>query len=122
MTANLDLINQVVEEQAETSIPVYSEITREPEVVPEVITEPEIKRIDSDKDGLFDDTEKELGTDINSPDTDDDGLFDLEEAEVYKTNPLNPDTDGDGFRDGEEVKNGYNPNGSGKLFSLPGNE
>ncbi|MEK7498366.1 MAG: hypothetical protein AAB611_00715, partial [Patescibacteria group bacterium] len=25
------------------------------------------------------------------------------------------DTDGDGFKDGDEVKNGYNPNGTGKL-------
>ena len=33
----------------------------------------------------------------------------------YKTNPNNPDTDGDGYLDGDEVKNGYDPNGDGKL-------
>ncbi|MFH1482518.1 MAG: hypothetical protein ABIE46_03290, partial [Patescibacteria group bacterium] len=33
----------------------------------------------------------------------------------YKTDPKNPDTDGDGYKDGDEVKNGFNPNGSGKL-------
>ncbi len=49
---------------------------------------------DSDNDGLADELEKIYGTDLN-----------------------NPDTDGDGFKDGEEVKNGYNPKGPGKLFN-----
>ncbi len=31
------------------------------------------------------------------------------------TDPRNRDTDGDGYADGEEVKNGYNPLGPGKL-------
>ena len=44
------------------------------------------KKIDSDKDGLADETEKILGTD-----------------------PNNPDTDGDGFKDGTEVLNGFDP-------------
>lgn len=48
-------------------------------------------------------------------DTDLDGLFDWEEIEIYGTNPFASDTDGDGFLDGNEVKNGYNPNGPGKL-------
>ncbi|MFH1482402.1 MAG: hypothetical protein ABIE46_02705 [Patescibacteria group bacterium] len=48
-------------------------------------------------------------------DTDHDGLPDLIEVEIYKTDPKNPDTDGDGYKDGDEVKNGFNPNGSGKL-------
>ena len=47
-------------------------------------------------------------------DTDLDGLPDSLEK-IYKTNPNNPDTDGDGFKDGEEVGNGYNPLGPGKL-------
>ncbi len=47
-------------------------------------------------------------------DTDSDGLFDDKEAE-YNCDINNPDTDGDGFLDGDEVKNGYNPNGDGKL-------
>lgn len=44
------------------------------------------KKIDSDKDGLADETEKILGTD-----------------------PNNPDTDGDGHKDDTEVLNGFNP-------------
>ena len=73
--------------------------------------------IDSDKDGLDDVREKELGTGANKPDTDNDGLIDGDEVIIWKTNPLNPDTDGDGFPDGTEVKNGYNPLGIGKIFS-----
>ncbi|MFA5317976.1 MAG: hypothetical protein WC323_00660 [Patescibacteria group bacterium] len=74
---------------------------------------------DSDKDGMTDGEEKRLGTDPNSSDTDGDGLFDREEIRVYKTDPINPDSDGDGYSDGAEVKNGYNPNGQGKLYELP---
>ncbi len=77
---------------------------------------------DSDQDGLSDATEAALGTSVTAADTDDDGLFDREEVEVYETNPLNPDTDGDTFLDGAEVSNGYNPNGSGKLFEVPSND
>lgn len=44
--------------------------------------------LDTDKDGLSDFIEKELGTDIN-----------------------NPDTDGDGYSDNTEYTNGYNPLG-----------
>ncbi|MBU0646828.1 thrombospondin type 3 repeat-containing protein [Patescibacteria group bacterium] len=71
--------------------------------------------VDSDQDGLTDDEERLLGTDPNASDTDNDGLSDREELKVYNTNPLSADTDGDGYKDGDEVKNGYNPNGAGKL-------
>ncbi|MFA4833261.1 MAG: hypothetical protein WC619_00255 [Patescibacteria group bacterium] len=74
--------------------------------------------IDSDQDGLTDEEEVTLGTDINNTDTDSDGLFDREEVRVYKTNPLVADTDGDGYSDGDEVKNGYNPAGPGKLYEI----
>lgn len=47
-------------------------------------------------------------------DDDKDGLTNKEEL-LYKTDHLNPDTDGDGYIDGDEVKNGYNPNGAGRL-------
>ncbi len=47
-------------------------------------------------------------------DSDNDGLSDKEE-EFYGTDKNNPDTDGDGYKDGAEVKNGYNPLGTGKL-------
>lgn len=75
---------------------------------------------DVDKDGLTDDREKELGTSLTEEDTDKDGLSDREEVETYKTDPLSSDTDGDGYTDGGEVENGYNPNGSGKLYTVPG--
>ncbi len=47
-------------------------------------------------------------------DTDGDGLNDIDEG-LYGTDINIIDTDGDGYSDGDEVKNGYNPNGSGKL-------
>ena len=72
--------------------------------------------VDSDKDGLDDVREKELGTDAYNADTDSDGLSDGDEVIIWKTNPLNPDTDGDSYKDGQEVRNGYNPLGAGKLI------
>jgi len=75
--------------------------------------------IDTDKDGLDDVRERELGTNPLNSDTDNDGLSDGDEVLIWKTNPLNPDTDGDGYLDGEEVRNGYNPLGPGKLNIIP---
>ncbi len=75
--------------------------------------------VDSDKDGLDDVREKELGTNPYNADTDGDGLSDGDEVIIWKTNPLNPDTDGDTYKDGQEVRNGYNPLGAGKLFNVP---
>jgi hypothetical protein len=75
--------------------------------------------IDKDGDGLDDAKEGELGTDPNNWDTDGDALSDGDEVLIWKTNPLNPDTDGDSYKDGSEVKNGYNPNGPGKIFEVP---
>lgn len=75
--------------------------------------------LDSDGDGLTNSEEITVGTSISKADSDSDGLGDREEVKVYQTNPRKSDTDGDGFKDGDEVKNGYNPNGEGKLFSLP---
>lgn len=79
-----------------------------------VVTAP----LDSDLDGLTDEEEVALGTNANNPDSDLDGLTDREEVMVYNTNPLAADTDSDGYADGEEVKNGFNPNGAGKLYDL----
>ncbi len=96
------------------------------------------KIIDQDGDGVDDEVEKQIGTDPNNidsdyddlpdgeeiyawktnpltKDTDKDKLFDYWEVKRYFTDPLNPDTDGDGYLDGEEVLNGYNPNGPGKM-------
>lgn len=47
-------------------------------------------------------------------DDDNDGLSNYQES-IYRSNPNKADTDGDGHSDGEEVKNGFNPNGEGKL-------
>ena len=48
-------------------------------------------------------------------DSDNDGLSDDVEA-IYGTDPNNPDTDGDSWPDGEEVQNGYNPLGQGRVI------
>jgi hypothetical protein len=73
---------------------------------------------DSDGDGLTDEEEQGLGTDLYKQDTDLDGLFDREEVKIYKTDPLKKDTDADGFQDGQEVDSGNNPAGEGKLLDL----
>ncbi len=102
--------------EEESAAPVNTQPSTTPvEEAPAVIE----TQIDTDKDGLLDAREAELGTDISKSDTDGDTLFDREEVDVYKTNPLSPDTDGDGYLDGAEVKGGYNPNGPGKLLELP---
>lgn len=75
--------------------------------------------LDTDGDGLTNARELELGTSVTKSDTDGDGLGDKEEVDVYGTNPRKVDTDGDGFLDGQEVQGGYNPNGPGKLFTIP---
>ncbi len=64
----------------------------------EAIGEPD----DSDRDGLTDSLEEEIGTDPYDPDSDDDGLNDGDEVNRYKTDPLNPDTDLDGLSDGTD--------------------
>lgn len=89
--------------------------------VPVQVAQPINGKVDSDSDGLTDDEEATLGTNLQSVDTDNDGLFDREEVKVYHTNPLNPDTDGDGYQDGYEVINHMNPRGAGTLEQLPKN-
>jgi len=65
---------------------------------------------DSDGDGLTDEEELLLGTEVLIPDTDGDGLLDGEEVTVYGTNALNPDSDDDNLTDGEEIsETGTNP-------------
>ena len=58
---------------------------------------------DSDKDGLSDDYEIEIGLDPNKKDTDNDNLPDGIEISEYGTDPLKADTDNDGLKDGEEA-------------------
>lgn len=50
--------------------------------------------------------------DVADPDSD--NLTNAEER-FYGTQSTNADTDGDSYKDGEEVRNGYNPLGEGKL-------
>ncbi|MBN2355540.1 OmpA family protein [candidate division KSB1 bacterium] len=58
---------------------------------------------DSDKDGLINKLEKDIGTDRKNADTDGDLLSDGAEYNQYKTNPLIADSDGDGLTDGDEI-------------------
>lgn len=48
-------------------------------------------------------------------DSDNDGLTNDQEK-IYGTNPNNPDTDKDGYGDGNEVRDGFNPLGGGKML------
>jgi hypothetical protein len=123
------IVEEMIEEEKETEkIPQESEeiieeeeiipLPEKPEIIEVEIPEPIASPVDTDKDGLTDQEEIQLGTNINSVDSDRDGLFDREEVKVYKTNPLEQDTDGDTYLDGAEVRGGYNPNGPGKLYEL----
>lgn len=75
----------------------------------------DVSNVDTDGDKLNDGEEVSMATDPLIADTDGDGLPDGDEVRVRKTDPKNKDTDGDGFGDGEEIRNGYNPLGEGKL-------
>ena len=61
------------------------------ETVPFVVVKTEngytVNAIDSDNDGIADEYEVLLGTDVNLPDTDGDGLSDYDEVYVIKTEP-----------------------------------
>ena len=120
-TARPTVNNSVVQEQPaiieeEAVAPAPPVEINELEVPP---IQPEVTApLDSDFDGLLDEEEAGLGTNLNNPDTDYDGLTDREEIKVYGTDPLYQDTDGDGFNDGDEIKNGYNPKGPGKLLEI----
>jgi len=59
-------------------------------------------------------TQTDSGDQVSVVDSDFDGLDDQSEAK-YGTDPKNPDSDGDGYLDGQEVEGGYNPLGVGKL-------
>jgi len=58
----------------------------------------------------------QIGLAGGGDDSDKDGLVD-EMERIYGTSTYDDDSDDDGFKDGDEVKNGYNPLGPGKLES-----
>jgi hypothetical protein len=118
-------------------VPVSEEVVITPSLPTPTTTPPISNLTDSDSDGLTDEEESVLSTNINLIDTDNDGLSDFEEVKTYNTNPLladtdidelsdyeelkiyktnaqNPDTDGDTYLDGAEVKGGYDPTAVGK--------
>lgn len=64
---------------------------------------------DTDQDGFDDETETELGTDINNIDTDGDTLNDFFEVNIHNTDPTLADTDEDGFNDNIEIEAGTSP-------------
>ena len=64
---------------------------------------------DTDKDGLTNAEESELGTDPESSDSDGDGLNDFEEANELGTDPTLKDSDGDGYWDSWELTEGTDP-------------
>jgi hypothetical protein len=112
--------SEVPEAPAPAPVPTPEPVVPVPE--PEPIPQPEPPASvpeDTDHDGLLDVEEAALGTDLNSVDTDFDGLFDYEEVKVFLTSPTRADSDGDGYADGVEIKNGFNPNGPGRLQNLP---
>lgn len=120
---NLPNVSNAVPEKVNSNTTNINSVTNTVNVPP-VVTPPVVEPVvepDTDKDGLTDVREAEIGTSSTKVDTDDDGLFDFEEVETYHTNPLLADTDGDSYKDGVEVDGGYNPNGAGKLFDLPAN-
>ena len=69
-----------------------------------------VEEVDSDGDGLTDELETALGTDLSLADSDADGVSDSDELDFYGTDALDPDTDGDGLEDAEELLTyGTNP-------------
>ena len=59
---------------------------------------------DLDEDGLSNERESSLETDLRRADSDGDGLPDGAEVDTHDTSPRNADTDGDGLEDGAEVE------------------
>ncbi|MEZ4868487.1 MAG: FHA domain-containing protein [Caldilineaceae bacterium] len=64
---------------------------------------------DTDRDGLTNQQEQDLGLLPNDSDTDKDGLRDGDEVNQYHTKPLDDDSDDDGLKDGDEVTRGLDP-------------
>ncbi len=65
---------------------------------------------DEDKDGLINEEEEQLGTNVFVVDSDKDGLTDFEEHTKTNTDPLCADSDRDGLDDGIELMAELDPN------------
>ena len=74
----------------------------------ELAGEREVGEVDSDGDGISDETEKQRNMNPNSSDSDQDGLLDDREL-LVGTNPLQVDSDDDGISDGREFEFGSDP-------------
>ena len=90
---------------------------------PQLSWEPFVDANDADSDDLSDGWEIQYFGDLISTDgtidSDGDGLLDQSEFEE-NTNPTNRDSDGDSLDDGSEIYNGLNPNvpnGNASIFS-----
>lgn len=83
----------------------------------EQVAPPKVEKFpnDLDRDGIDNATEKQMGLSETEFDTDGDGLSDYAEINTFKTDPNKMDSDGDGYGDSEEIVNGFNPNGPGKM-------
>lgn len=117
--AQTDTTNALNTQQADELTPLAPNNQQLDQTLPEVVEEPVSVQpitLDQDGDGLTDEEEQALGTNIAQTDTDQDGLTDAEEVNVWNTDPLNPDTDGDTYLDGAEVDNGYDPNQAGGVL------
>lgn len=76
----------------------------------EVTVGTDLSDADTDGDGLGDGAERETyGTSATEADTDADGLDDRAEIEIYHSDPARAETDGDGLSDGREVDLGTVP-------------
>ena len=104
--------------------------TKGEESEPSVELEYVMAIVDTDRDGISDDDERNIyGTNPNNPDTDGDGIKDGAELNLWGENwnfdmdkdgkiaLLDWDSDNDGFSDGEEVAKGSDP---GDANSKPG--
>lgn len=77
---------------------VTEDVTPTVSVVP---TQSTVGRIDTDRDGLTDEYEIQIGTDITNIDSDSDGVSDYIEV-ICGYNPLSNDSDSNGILDGDE--------------------
>lgn len=139
-TTNQEVVVSITEPVVPV-IPVSQEITVVTSTPLTTTTPPVSNSVDTDNDGLTDEEENILGTNINLTDTDGDGLTDYDEVKlnntdankvdtdgdllpdydevkIYRTDPNKVDTDGDTYDDGSEIKGGYNPLGAGKLIDV----